>query len=91
MQHHVTVRHGDRSTGEVWITTETGVKGRMDHYHPVWVELPEKKNDGRVNSESGGVSGGGGLGGDSLGQQINWNEEINPDMDPRLRVMEGFC
>ena len=57
--------------------------------------MPVQKSDGRRKLESGGGSGGGGLGGDGLGQQIKREEEINPDVDPCLRVMERlrefFC
>ena len=54
-----------------------------DHPPPAWIEFPENKNNGRIKSESGGGSGGGGL-----GQLRKREEEKNPDMDPRLRVME---
>ena len=62
----------------------------MDHPHlpsppPPRAEIPEQKNNGRRKSESGG-----GSGGDSLGQKSKRDEERNPDVDPRLRVMERF-
>ena len=48
------------------------------------------KKDVRSNSESGGSLCGGGLGRDGLVQQRKGNEKRNPDVDPRLRVIERF-
>ena len=59
-------------------------------YHPpphTWAELPEQKNNRKRKSDN---SGRGGLGEGGLGQQRNMDEARNPDVEPRLRVMERF-
>ena len=42
----------------------------------------------QMRSENGGGSGRSGSGSKNLGQKQNMDDEINPDVDPRLRVME---
>ena len=62
-----------------WITTT-----------PTWVEIPEQKNDKWRRSEISGGAGRSGSGIENPGQQRQREEESNPDVDPRLRVMERF-
>ena len=63
----------------------------MDHHPPpAWVEILEQKSDGRRISESSGGSGRSGSGGENSGHQRQRKEDINPDVDPRLRVMDRF-
>ena len=62
-----------------WITTT-----------PVWVEILAQNSDGRRKSESGGGSWRSSSGEEKSGQQRQREEERNPDVDPRLRVVEIF-
>ena len=61
-----------------------GGTGQMDHPFPPplpsWVDVLTQKKYGRRNSESGG----------GLGQLRKREEEQNPDMDPRLRVLKKY-
>ena len=49
------------------------------------MELPAHNNEGQIKSERGG-----GLSGGGPGHLRKREEELNPDMDSRLRVMDNL-
>ena len=68
----------------------------MDHQpFPDLLEMPAQKSDGKIKFESGGGAARNISGGENSVLQRHSKEEINPDVDPCLRVMERlrefFC